>query len=103
MADKVFAIYDVKASAYLRPFFMPTVGMAVRAIADCMLDRAHQFSRHPADFTLMKIGEFDDNAGVITAHASPIPVKTCLEIRAMLVQEQDDEPESPLFNALQAG
>lgn len=68
MKHKVFAIYDDKAKAYLPPFFMHTVGMAVRVFADCVNTADHAFNRHPGDYTLFEIGEFDDVRGVIDGH-----------------------------------
>lgn len=66
MTKKVFSIYDEKADAFLQPFFMSKVGEAIRAISDCLNDPAHQFSKHPSDYTLFVIGEFDDSTGSLT-------------------------------------
>jgi hypothetical protein len=58
---KVFSVYDEKSEAYLQPFFLDTVGQAVRAITDCVNDSNHAFSRHSSDYTLFLLGEFNDN------------------------------------------
>ena len=60
---QVFSIYDSKAEAHLQPFFMDTVGMATRAVQDCLSDPEHQFNRHPEDYTLFHLGTFDDANG----------------------------------------
>ncbi len=65
MKHKMFVIYDTKANAYMQPWFLTQEGMALRAFSDCVNDADHNFGRHPEDYTLFKIGEFDDaNANV---------------------------------------
>ena len=66
MKQNVYAIHDVKADAFLQPFFLPTDGVAVRAIVDCLDDPNHNFAAHPSDYTLFKIGEFDNSIGEFT-------------------------------------
>lgn len=60
MILKIFTIFDVKAGAYLPPFYLPQTAMAVRTFADCIKDPEHSFGKHPEDYTLMAIGSFDD-------------------------------------------
>jgi len=62
----IYTIYDIKANAYLTPFFLPTDGMATRTFADCANDPQHQFGKHPEDYILWKIGNYDDAIGIIT-------------------------------------
>lgn len=61
MKKKVFTVYDDKSEAYLQPFFLDTIGQATRAITDCVNDLNHQFGRHPADYSLFLLGEFDES------------------------------------------
>lgn len=68
MKQIIFAIHDGKAMAYLPPFFLHSEGMAKRSFGDCIADENHQFGKHPEDYTLFKIGEFDDARGVIIGH-----------------------------------
>jgi len=72
MVKKIFAIYDEKAEAYLQPFFLDTVGQAIRAITDCLNDPDHNFSRHTADYTLFLIGEFDDQDATIISNKTSL-------------------------------
>lgn len=60
MKHKMFVIYDSKANAYMQPWFLTQNGMALRAFSDCVNDKDHNFGRHPEDYTLFDIGEFDD-------------------------------------------
>lgn len=61
MQTKVFSLYDSKAKMFGPPFYMQTRGMAVRALADLTQDGNSMVSRHPDDFVLYQIAEFDDN------------------------------------------
>lgn len=60
MKLKVFSVLDTKADAFQTPFFMPSTGQAVRAFKDLANDGQSLVSRHPGDFQLCCIGEFDD-------------------------------------------
>ena len=73
MIHIVFSIYDAKAQAYLPPFFMHSEAVAVRAFSDGINDKEHAFGRHPSDYTLFNIGNFDDATGKIEP-ATPIAV-----------------------------
>lgn len=63
---KVFSIYDGKACAFASPFFMPTIGLALRAFTDLVNDVGSTVKRHPSDYTLFHIGEFDEQKGTFS-------------------------------------
>lgn len=65
MNTLAFAVYDLKALCYGVPFFMPNVGSAVRAFSDVANDTQSAISRHPSDYVLFQVGEFDDNKGTL--------------------------------------
>lgn len=65
MIHKMFAVYDSKSESYTPPFYDHAEGRALRTFADCCNDKDHQFGKHPADYTLFNVGEFDDNLGTI--------------------------------------
>lgn len=54
-----FAVFDVKAEAYLRPFFAETKGLAVRSFADAVNDAQSAMHKHCEDYTLFHVGWFD--------------------------------------------
>lgn len=60
MLHKLFTIYDEKAEVFLPPFFVPTLGIALRAFTDTINSKDHQFGKHPADYTIFQLGSFDD-------------------------------------------
>ena len=63
---KAFAVYDQKAEAYLRPFFTKTRGQAIRGFVDAVNDPNHEFNKHPDDYTLFYLGEFDETKGELS-------------------------------------
>nr|QJB19269.1 MAG: nonstructural protein [Microvirus sp.] len=95
MKFRVFAIYDDKAKAYLPPFIMPETGQAVRLFTDAVNNPQTQYFKHPADYTMFQIGEFDDNTGVLKPGGTHELVCGALQLK----EYQTDilgEPELPL-------
>ena len=60
MIQKVFVVFDSKMKSHLLPFFLPQEGMAERTFKDFVNDENHQFGKHPEDYTLICLGEFDE-------------------------------------------
>jgi hypothetical protein len=71
MIYRMFTVYDVKAEAYLVPFFARTRGEATRMFANSANDPNHQFFTNGEDFSLYALGEYDDSDGSIEALAEP--------------------------------
>jgi len=65
MIQFIYSIHDSKAEAYLPPFYLHNKNMAIRSFRDCVTDEGHTFNRHPEDYSLWEIGEFDDATGEI--------------------------------------
>lgn len=66
MKLNVYSIFDSAAKAYTNPFFMHNDGLAIRAFADNVnSEQENNISKHPDQFTLFRIGEFDDASGEI--------------------------------------
>lgn len=61
MQQILFTVYDEKAEAFLPPFFVPSIGIAIRAFADCINSPEHMFGKHPADYTLYSLGHWHDH------------------------------------------
>jgi hypothetical protein len=66
MNINVYTIYDEAAKAYITPFFMQNDGLAIRAFQDNVNSKDESnIAKHPEQFTLFKIGVYDDQRGVI--------------------------------------
>lgn len=63
MLLKVFSVLDTKGDVFMAPFFMHATGQAVRAFSDLANDSQSLVARHPGDYRLTCIGEFDDSTG----------------------------------------
>jgi len=72
MILEIFSVYDSKAEAYMTPFFMQSVGQALRSFIDASEDTNTQLSRHPEDFTLFHIGKWDDDTCTINMLKTPV-------------------------------
>jgi hypothetical protein len=69
MRYKILAIRDRALDAYGQPFFAPSHGAAIRSFSD-EINRAsdqNQLFKHPEDFDLFSLGEFDDATGEFEA------------------------------------
>ncbi|UYD39214.1 MAG: nonstructural protein [Wigfec virus K19_151] len=77
--QKIFTVHDSKAQAYLPPFYMRTKGEAIRAFETTVKDTNSQFNKYPQDYTLVELGEFDDNTGSIITLPSPLIISNASE------------------------
>jgi hypothetical protein len=72
MAKVYYAVYDRKADMYSQPFLEIKDGTAIRAVQDIVINnKDHAFAKHPSDFSLHRLGEFDEATGVITGQEKP--------------------------------
>lgn len=65
MILKMFAVFDSKAESYMAPFYFHSLGQAVRAFSDTASDPKSALARHPGDYTLFCIADYDDVTGII--------------------------------------
>ncbi len=90
MIHQIFTVFDSKTAAYLPPFYLPTKGAAIRALQDTLQDPQHQFARHPEDYTLFHIGNFEDTDASIVTFEAGVSLGSCLELMA---ENQTEEPK----------
>ena len=99
MRLNIYSIYDTASGAYMRPFYMNSDGQAIRAFSDLAQDAEHEIGRHPEDYTLYRIGTFDDNTGKLHPE-DPSSIATAM---AMVAAARQIEPGSLLDINQQAG
>ena len=92
MILNIFVVHDVKAEAYLQPFFFSHDAEAKRAFSDCVNNVEHQFGKHPQDYTLFKIGSFDDSNAQILVNQSNLAIS--LGNGVEFVENQSTEPQN---------
>lgn len=71
MIQVIVAVYDRQLNAYMRPFVAQTVGQAIRSFRDEVNRQGSEMNAHPEDYTLHRVGVWDEVQGEIAA-ASPI-------------------------------
>jgi len=65
MLYSVVSVFDRALNAYLRPFMTPSLGVAIREFgAECKRPDS-PLHQNPHDYSLWKVGEFDDQAGAL--------------------------------------
>jgi len=74
MIKFLFSVYDSKARAYGNPFTAARQELAIRDFTTAVRDPDTQLHKFPEDFTLVEIGEFDDETCSFTLHQNPIPL-----------------------------
>lgn len=79
MLQRIFSIYDSKTMAYMQPFFSVSKGAAIRALTDLLQDEAHPISKHPEDYTLFELGEFNDNDATFNMESTPVSLGVAIE------------------------
>lgn len=63
MIKKVFAIYDEKADYFMKPFLLDEIAEARRVFGDAIADEKTAVCKHPADYRLYMLGQFDVKLG----------------------------------------
>lgn len=58
-----YSLYDSKALTYSPPFFTTAHGSAVRMVMDLAGDLNTSVGRHPSDYTLFCVGQWNDATG----------------------------------------
>lgn len=68
MKLEILAVWDDKAKAFNRPYFVPKTAMGVRGFIDEVnrADRENILHQHPDDFHLSHIGQWDEETGEFT-------------------------------------
>lgn len=69
----VCAVWDVKVQAFMRPFFAPKIGGAVRAFTDEVNRAGSEMAAHPEDYSLFELGEWNDEDGMYQEVSNKIP------------------------------
>lgn len=76
----VCSVYDKKVNAFASPFFVRSQGEAIRSFTDACQDGQTVFCKHPEDYLLFQIGEFDDgNGALVQGSTGPTPLIEALQ------------------------
>jgi len=79
MRSKMFVVYDSKVGAYMLPHFMQSAGQAIRSFTDAVNAPDSMFGKHPGDYTLFEIGEYDELLGTTVMHVAKVNLGTAID------------------------
>lgn len=68
---KVFAVLDMKMKCFMQPFTSVNAGVASRMFQDSITPEG-VIGKHPEDFALYELGEFDEETGYLVSHKTPV-------------------------------
>ena len=71
MKQYVFSVYDSKAEMFNQPMFFKAKGEALRAFEDEANRTESAIFKHPGDYTLFLIGDYDVETGLLTPLGTP--------------------------------
>ncbi|AJK28233.1 putative nonstructural protein [Eel River basin pequenovirus] len=71
MKHKIVSVYDSAAAVYNKPFPVGTTALAVRGFVDALMAPDSDLAKHPTDYSLFIVAEFDDNTGTFTSVEPP--------------------------------
>lgn len=75
----VYSVYDAKVKYFHNPMVMRNRGEALRSWEQVANDEKSSICAHPSDFSLMELGEFDDQTGKIDL--LPVPESLGLAVQ----------------------
>lgn len=62
----VLAVHDMALDAYMRPIFVPHRNSGIRAFQDEVNRAGSEMNRHPEDYNLYHLGEWDEQTSRFT-------------------------------------
>jgi len=93
MKLNIYTIYDTASGLYMRPFCQQSDGAAIRTFSDLAMDPEYEVGKHPEDYSLFRIGVYDDNTAAIAVEDREC-LTTALELvsKALNNKSQSDLP-----------
>ena len=85
MTYYTFSIYDTKAQNYHVPYFLKNEAIAIRQFGDMVNDPDTTINKHPEDYTLFKLGSWDDQNSKFTQEKTPKALGTGVEFKLDII------------------
>lgn len=79
MKQILVSVYDVKAGAYNAPIAMLSKAAAIRSFTDAISEGKADFAKHPEDYSLVHVGDWDQVSGTLISLKVPERIITALE------------------------
>jgi len=84
----LFSVRDRAAAAFLPPFVLHSDAMAIREFGHAARIPDHKFCLHPQDFSLYKLGHYDDETGLLIAFPEPQFLASAVQMELPLPEGQ---------------
>ncbi len=65
MKTNIYSIYDTASATYQKPIFSRADGEIMREFQNICVDKEHPCGQHPEDYSLIRIGNFNDQTGLV--------------------------------------
>ena len=78
----LYSVYDVKAKMFLPPFAVRAPGEATRLMTDIVNDPSSVFAKHPEDYSVSFVGQWDDADGMLHCLVAPEHVFSCSALKS---------------------
>ncbi len=65
MKVQLYAIFDTCSGIYEKPFFHTADDAVKREFQDVAMTKDHPINRHPEHYSVWRLGNFDNNTGVV--------------------------------------
>ncbi len=88
-----FSVFDEKAGAFGHPFFVSAVGVATRMFSDWVNRADTSINRHPEDYRLFQVGEFEDGKGSLEGSNPAVFVGHGLDYVERMPSERHTTPK----------
>lgn len=71
MIMQVLAIKDTAMDTYGQPLFVHTIAQGIRIFGDAINNKENPMSKHPEDYNLYHLGEYNDGTGTFIQRDDP--------------------------------
>lgn len=65
MKTQIYSIFDLASATYQKPIFARADGEIMREFQNICTDKEHPCGQHPEDYSLIRLGSFNDQNGVV--------------------------------------
>ncbi len=65
MKTQIYSIFDTAAGVYQKPIFARADGEIMREFQNICTDVEHPCGQHPEDYSLIRLGNFNDQNGLV--------------------------------------
>lgn len=89
MKQYILAVYDSKAEMFNQPMFFKAKGEGIRAFMDECNRDGSAIEKHPEDYTLFEIGQYNVETGLLVPLSTPVSM-------GLATDYKKENPQLPL-------